>query len=102
MQAALDMTDFAFIASLMVVCLAVFGVFKPSDTARIARIERKLDAILRHMHVDTADECHGLSDEVRRLADAGKKIEAIALYRKESGAGLAEAKDAVEGYQNRT
>ena len=36
MLAALDLTDFAFIASLMVVCLAVVGVFKPNDTARIS------------------------------------------------------------------
>jgi hypothetical protein len=39
-----------------------------------------------------------LSDEVRGLADAGLKVEAIQLLREQSGVGLAEAKTAVEDY----
>jgi ribosomal protein L7/L12 len=39
-----------------------------------------------------------LHDEVKRLAAAGEKIRAIRLYRDLTGAGLAEAKQAVEGY----
>ncbi len=39
---------------------------------------------------------HGVSDEVARLAAQGRKIDAIKLYRRESGAGLAEAKAAVD------
>jgi ribosomal protein L7/L12 len=39
-----------------------------------------------------------LHDEVKRLAEAGEKIRAIKLYRDLTGAGLAEAKQAVEGY----
>jgi hypothetical protein len=41
----------------------------------------------------------GLSEEVKTLAnDPNKKIQAIALYREQTGAGLKEAKDAVEAY----
>jgi ribosomal protein L7/L12 len=34
--------------------------------------------------------------EIKRTLDGGDKIEAIKMYRKETGAGLKEAKDAVE------
>lgn len=36
-------------------------------------------------------------DEVRRLKDNGKLINAIKLYREHTGLGLKESKDAVEG-----
>jgi hypothetical protein len=40
-----------------------------------------------------------LSESVKSLArDPGRKIEAIKMYREETGRGLAEAKDAVEAY----
>lgn len=40
-----------------------------------------------------------LSDRVKELArDPTRKIEAIKLYREETGEGLAEAKEAVEAY----
>lgn len=37
--------------------------------------------------------------ELRALLDGGRKIDAIKLYRQETGAGLAEAKEAVEAFQ---
>lgn len=60
---------------------------------RAARIEHKLDLILGHL---------GLAEEDPRLAEVAallrddKKIQAIKVYREITGAGLAEAKDAVE------
>jgi large subunit ribosomal protein L7/L12 len=39
----------------------------------------------------------GVDSDVVALAQGGNKIEAIKLYRQRTGAGLAEAKDAVEG-----
>jgi hypothetical protein len=42
---------------------------------------------------------HPLSDRVKQLAsDPARKIEAIKVYREETGAGLAEAKEVVEGF----
>ena len=38
-------------------------------------------------------------DEIRNLLAPGRKIEAIKRYREETGAGLAEAKDAVESLE---
>lgn len=42
------------------------------------------------------DSNQRLEDEVRTLLTGGRKIEAIKVYREATGAGLAEAKDAVE------
>ena len=67
-----------------------------ADASRLARIERKLDLIINHLAIEPpADD--GLN-EVRALVRQGPqhKIAAISLYRKLTGAGLAEAKRAVE------
>jgi ribosomal protein L7/L12 len=61
--------------------------------AATARVDRKLDALLRHSGVDLV----GLANtEVQALLKAGRKIDAIKAYRDLTGAGLAEAKAAVE------
>ena len=59
--------------------------------ARIRRIERKVNLLLNHAGVDP------ISERVKQLAtDPSRRIEAIKAYRDETGAGLAEAKQAVE------
>ncbi|MEU6403859.1 ribosomal protein L7/L12 [Streptomyces sp. NPDC046985] len=60
---------------------------------RLARVEGKLDLILDHLGLR---EDEPWRDEVVELVRAGRKIEAIKVYRKATGAGLPEAKDAVE------
>src|SRR4051812_46924941 len=74
------------------------------DAARLARVERKLDALLKELNIAYTDPAgpEGLSEEVRRLADdPAQKIAAIKLHREQTGLGLKEAKDAVEAYQDR-
>ena len=39
-----------------------------------------------------------LSEEARKLADAGQKIQAIKAHRQQNGLGLRDAKDDVEAY----
>jgi len=64
----------------------------------VARVDRKLNLILRQMNI-SFEEFTGMSDRVKDLArDPGRKIEAIKAYREETGAGLAEAKQAVEAF----
>jgi ribosomal protein L7/L12 len=70
------------------------------QTARLARVERKLDAILNHLGVEP-DDRDGLSAEARRYADGNQKIAAIKQHREDTGAGLAEAKAVVEEYLSR-
>jgi len=74
---------------------------RPGDLSKtLRRIESKLDRILEHLNLkyDDLDNDPGLSATVKELAEQGQKIAAIKTYREQTGAGLKEAKDAVESY----
>jgi ribosomal protein L7/L12 len=60
---------------------------------RLAAIERKLQLVMDHLGV--VEQQPAMPDVVRQL-ECGKKIQAIKAYRDETGAGLQEAKAAVE------
>lgn len=84
---------------VLVGVLAIWGIVSRTQ-GRLDRLERRLNLLLRHFNIDPAAGSP-LSDRVRALADdPARKIEAIKAYREETGAGLAEAKAAVEAYIN--
>ncbi|MEU1628989.1 ribosomal protein L7/L12 [Streptomyces sp. NPDC020096] len=60
---------------------------------RLDQLERKLDAILDHLGIEVAGPDLRKVDE---LLQEGKTIAAIKAYREATGAGLKEAKDAVD------
>jgi hypothetical protein len=62
--------------------------------ARLTAIERRLSLIMEHLGV--ADPQPHLAPVRAELA-RGRKIEAIKAYREITGAGLREAKEAVDG-----
>jgi ribosomal protein L7/L12 len=68
--------------------------------AALDRIEAKLDLLLKQANI-RFDPAAGVSNAVIEALRAGRKIEAIRLYRETSGVGLKEAKDFVEGVQRR-
>ena len=69
------------------------------DDKRIARMEKKLDRIIEHLGIDVDDiDNERLVDEAQRLADQGRKIEAIKAHREATGAGLSETKKLVDAY----
>jgi hypothetical protein len=91
--------DWALLALAIGILLVVLVAYE-NLTARIRGIERKLNALLRHHGVDPMLGL-ALSGRVKLLAsDPERKIEAIKAYRAETGAGLAEAKEAVEAFIN--
>jgi ribosomal protein L7/L12 len=60
---------------------------------QLGRVERKLDAMLKHAQIDvTVIADREAAEQVR----AGNKIQAIRIYRELTGVGLAEAKERVE------
>ena len=61
--------------------------------ARLALVERKLDAVLDHLGV-AVPEPH--LQQVEALVRQGKDVAAIKTYREATGAGLLEAKQAVD------
>jgi len=92
----------------VVIGLSVFVVLTMLNTERqagvmrrdLARVDRKLNLLLKEMNI-SFDEFAELSDRVQEVArDPSRKIEAIKLYRDETGAGLAEAKEKVEAFMD--
>ncbi|MFB6806657.1 hypothetical protein [Streptomyces sp. NPDC056387] len=61
---------------------------------RSERLERRLGLVLDHFGIEEPEPA-GL-DEVRALVRDGRTVEAIRVYRRVTGAGLLEAKQAVE------
>ncbi len=76
------------------IVLILVAVGSLSNT--VSRLERKVDALLRHSGVDISEVA---TTEARRLLGAGKKVAAIKVYRQHTGCGLAEAKAKVESLQ---
>jgi len=71
----------------------VVVLFLTRLTLQIGRLERKVDALVKHAGLDMAAVA---TEKVAELVRAGKKIEAIQLYREYTGCGVAEAKAKVE------
>ena len=68
----------------------------------IAKLERKVDFILKELKLDYKDDEAAIPPqlaEVYALIRQGKKMEAIQAYRKQNGTGLNEAKAAVEAIE---
>ncbi|KOT30766.1 hypothetical protein ADK41_31685 [Streptomyces caelestis] len=85
-------------AILFLTCVVILGVMTIQGhlsrvDRRAARVERKLDAVIRHL--DIHEEVPG-RDEILALVRRGKRVQAIKLYRETTGADLVEAKQAVD------
>ena len=94
----MDINSALLIAVCVLILLSILQQLRspPSLERRAGRVEQKVDAILKHLGIEWKDQ---VSERVKELARAGKKIEAIKMYREETGAGLKEAKDAVEAFE---
>jgi hypothetical protein len=96
----LDTMDFLLITGIVIVfaggSAAATAYLRPADRARIKRLEDKLDLVLKHLGLDFVSATRTGWQEI--ASDSNRKIEAIKAYREETGAGLADAKRAVEDY----
>jgi ribosomal protein L7/L12 len=83
---------------LGVVVFALFTIVQRLDMIlrHMALLQRKADLALTHQGIQPPPFHVPLSERVKQLANPAQKIEAIKVYREETGAGLKEAKDAVE------
>ncbi|MGA5415219.1 hypothetical protein [Streptomyces pseudogriseolus] len=85
-------------AILFLTCVVLLGVASihtalSRSERRVARVERKLDQVMRHLGLE---EEVPRRDEILALVRDGKQVQAIRLYREATGAGLVEAKQAVD------
>ena len=85
--------DGTFWLVLVLGLLMVAQYLSPKANGSNRRLERKVDLILKHLGIDPNP---GVDEKVLELMRAGQKIEAIKLYREQTGVGLKEAKDYVE------
>ncbi len=99
MFAVLELSDFVIVAILvMLFSGGTAVVLKPRDKLQLLRLEQKVDRLIQHAGLNT-DSTDALTEGVADALRAGKKIEAIRLYREATGVGLADAKAAVESAQ---
>ncbi|MCX3061312.1 ribosomal protein L7/L12 [Streptomyces beihaiensis] len=63
---------------------------------RLVRMERQLTLLADRLGLEESAEQRAQREEVEALVREGKQIAAIKAYREMTGAGLKEAKDAVE------
>jgi len=88
----MDATFWLVVGTFVMVLLSMFR--NSSSVANgNSRLERKVDLILKHLGIDPNQ---GVDEKIMELMKAGQKIEAIKLYREQTGVGLKEAKDYVE------
>jgi ribosomal protein L7/L12 len=99
MNITLSLGDFLAIAAIVVIFARGWQVYFAAPTPEQLRMQRQLDAIMKNLGLvePPASRPGALSSQVAALIAAGRKIEAIKLYRQETGEGLKQAKAAVEG-----
>ena len=74
-------------------------LFNRSNDQGLQRLEAKVNRILDHLGLESADLSTPLSDAVKALAvQPRKKFAAVKLHRQETGVGLREAEAAVAAY----
>jgi ribosomal protein L7/L12 len=91
---------FLLISLGLVVVVAILNTERQSANIirNVDRVERKLNLVLKQMNI-AYGEIAVLSDRVKELARVpSRKIQAIKVYQEETGAGLREAKDAIEAF----
>lgn len=85
--------------SYLLVAIAVFTLLSAMRRGsaalepRLRRLERKLDAIVENLGITINQN---VDPAVLELLRTGHKIDAIKLYRQQTGVGLKEAKEFVE------
>ncbi len=79
----------------VVMLLSMRNVSRRTDW-QIPRLERKVDLLLKHLNVPFEDKA---GEMVRPLLLAGQKMDAIKEYRRITGVGLKDAKDAVDAIE---
>jgi ribosomal protein L7/L12 len=92
--------DIGLVILAILVLIAALNTERQAANLRreVARVDRKVSMILKELNLSYEDSL-ALSERVKEIArDPNRKIEAIKVYRDETGQGLAESKQAVEEY----
>jgi ribosomal protein L7/L12 len=67
---------------------------------RVEKLEHQVAVLFDHLRLEYHEEPNaGVSPEILELVHEGNKIQAIKLYREETGVGLREAKKFIESLE---
>lgn len=94
----LEIVPVAIFVVLLFLYLTVSGHLRESGKA-VERVERKLDLVIKHLGIEgpAADGVRPEAlSEIDRCIWSDRRIEAIRLYREETGATLLDAKEWVD------
>ncbi len=92
-----DRMEWNILIFVIAILFLVVGGYADT-TRRLGRMHLKLTLLMRHLNIDPLQRIP-LSDRVKQLAsDPARKIEAISVYREETGCELTEAKEAIESF----
>jgi hypothetical protein len=97
MHTTLTLLDFIFIAALVWIMTRRSYLESAGGASEQLRTRRQVDAIMKHLglpepSMSSADK---LSPEVIEFLADGRTIDAIRLYRQETGQNLKQARDAI-------
>jgi len=84
---------------IILFCFAIFNIIS-AQFRKIREIDTKLNAIIKHLEIKYSPY-DNLPVEIDEALKANKRIKAIKIYRKFTGAGLKEAKEFIDKYQAR-
>jgi len=88
-------------AWLLALILAFCVVQLMRIQGRMSQVQAQLQALLRHFELETGGQYQPPSEEVLALArDPSQQIAAIKAYRGQTGLGLKEAKEVIDGLRN--
>jgi ribosomal protein L7/L12 len=73
----------------------------PALRARVQELEERLAFVYQHLRIEYVDNPEAANAKVIALIKAGNKIEAIKTYREMYNVGLAEARRAVDGLEEK-
>jgi len=90
----MDLDTGLLVAILVLLLLSMLFRGGASEPSRLHAVDRKLNLILANLGIDPNE---GMDQQIIELVRSGQKIQAIKLYREQTGAGLKESKDYVEG-----
>jgi hypothetical protein len=93
LEQSMDPAFWLIVAIFLLIVGSSWTAVAKYNWRRLGRLERKIDLILTHLGLDPYQ---GVNLEVMELMKAGQKIQAIKLYREQTGVGLREAKEYVE------
>jgi large subunit ribosomal protein L7/L12 len=98
MNITLTLGDFLMIAAIVVIFARGAHAWFAGPTAQDLRTQRQLDAIMQHLGLPDppVSRAGALSPQVAALLAAGRKIDALRLYRQETGESLRQAKAAID------